>query len=94
MKPLDDEKKELMWKEITGAIITLYQPKEGEKTAKQIAEIISYKHSMGNLRRRLNRLVDEGILGKRKIVTEEKVTNVYFPLIETSSEDLLDILID
>jgi len=94
MKPLDNEKKEAMWKEITEAMVAMFHPKEGEMTAKQIAEMINYSYSIENLRRKLNRLVDEGILGKRKIITEEKITNVYFPLAEATSEELLELLID
>jgi predicted transcriptional regulator len=94
MKPLDDEKKELMWKEIAGAMVAMSEPKEGEKTARQIAEMINYNRTTGTLRRKLNRLVDENILGKRKILSDEKITNVYFPLTEASYEELLDILIE
>ena len=94
MRPLDDEKKEAMWKEITGAIDAVSHPKEGEKTTDQISEMINFDRSIGTLRRKLNRLVDEGILGKRKIICEGKIANVYFPLTIASNEELLDILID
>ncbi len=90
MKPLDDEKRKGMWKEIHQAIIDSANPREGELTLENIVEATGLTEP--KLRKRLKRLMGEGILGKRKIAVEGAKYNVYFPLKDTTSEEILEIL--
>lgn len=92
MKPLSEEQQEKIWNEITKGMTSMSQPKEGERTVEQFAKDIDYGYSLGQLRRKLNRLVAEEILGKRKIVIDGNTTNVYFPVIEVSAEEISELL--
>ncbi len=90
MKPLDDEKRKEMWKEIHQAIVDSANPREGELTIEDIVEATGLTEP--KLRRRLKRLMEEEVLGRRKIAIEGSKYNVYFPLKEITSEEILGIL--
>jgi len=92
MKPLDEETQEKIWKEIQAGIDAMSQPRKGERTAEQLANEISYPHSVGQLRRRLNRLVAEELLSKRKIIIDGNTTNVYSPIVEITAEEISKLL--
>jgi hypothetical protein len=92
MKPLDDEKKQKIWEEISKAIKTITQQSDNELTIDQIHELIGEGYAKEHLRRRLNHLVDENILGKRRIVSGGARYNVYFPVADTTAEEVLELL--
>jgi len=92
MKPLDDEKREAIWKEINQAIIDSTTPREGELTKEQIQKATGL--SEGRLRKKLQRLKKNQILGVRQIQVDGSRYNVYFPLEETTIEEVLDVLTD
>ncbi len=90
MKPLDDEKRKEMWGEIHQAIVDSANPREGELTKEQIVEatgLTEYK-----LRRKLKHLIEEEVLGVRKIAVGGARYNVYFPLKDVTSKEILEIL--
>jgi len=90
MTELDDKQKEKIWEEIQQAISYSAKPKPGEFTKEQIAE--STGLTVEQLRRKLKKLVEEDVLGVRKISVEGARFNVYFPLQEVAMEDVLALL--
>ena len=90
MKPLDDEQQQKMWEEISDAITYSTKPRAGELTKKQIQDLTGL--SQGQLRPRLEKLLEEEILGVRKIAVDGSIYNVYFPVAEVSSKEILELL--
>ena len=91
MKPLDDEKRQKIWKEITQALIDSANPREGELTIEQIIEITGQTNDQ--LRRKIKKLLRDEVLGIRKISVDGARYNVYFPLQdEISGSEILEIL--
>ncbi len=90
MKPLDDEQRKKIWDEISDAIIYSTKPRDGELTKKQIQELTGL--SQGQLKPRLKKLLEEEILGARKIAVDGAIYNVYFPVADVSDIDILELL--
>ncbi len=90
MKPLDDEQQKKMWNEISDAIVYSTKPRDGELINEQIEDLTGL--SKGQLRPKLKKLLDEEILGIRKIAVDGSIYNVYFPIAEVSNEDILELL--
>jgi len=91
MKSLTDEQKKRMWKDIEQAILFSSSPKEGEYTIEDLIKATGFKRN--RMRTRLDRLLKAGILGKRKGVSPKGYPcNIYFPLKESSSEEILEVL--
>ena len=91
MKPLDNEQRNKIWEEITQALIDSANPREGELTINQLIEMTGQTHDQ--LRRKLERLIREEVLGIRKISIDGARCNVYFPLQdEISGSEILELL--
>jgi DNA-binding transcriptional ArsR family regulator len=90
-EPLNDEQRIKMWKEIQQSIVDASNPREGEMTLTDIIEQIGTM-TKGQVRTKISRLLEAGILSVRKITTDGGTLNVYFPEKELSQEELLDIL--
>ena len=90
MKPLDDEQRKKIWEEISDAIVYSTKPRAGELTKKEIQDLTGLTE--GKLKPKLDKLLEEEILEMRKIVSDGAIYNVYFPLAEVSSEDILELL--
>ena len=91
MKPLDNEQRQNIWKEITQALIDSANPREGELTMDQLIEMTSQTHDQ--LRKKIKRLLREEVLGVRKISVDGARYNVYFPLQDgISGGEVLEIL--
>ena len=91
MKPLDDEQRNKIWKEITQALIDSANPRDGELTMDQLVEMTG--QTVDQLHRKMKRLLKEEVLGVRKISVDGARYNVYFPLQdELSGGEILEIL--
>ena len=91
MKPLDDEQRNKIWKEITQALIDSANPRDGELTMDQLVEMTG--QTVDQLHRKMKRLLKEEVLGVRKISVDGARYNVYFPLQdEISGSEILEIL--
>ena len=90
MKPLDDEQRKKIWNEISDAIKYSTKPRDGELTNEQIEELTGL--SKGQLRPKLKKLLEEEILGVRKIAVDGSIYNAYFPIAEVLSKDILELL--
>ena len=91
MKPLDDEQRNKIWKEIKQALIDSANPREGELTMDQLVEMTG--QTVDQLHRKMKRLLKEEVLGVRKISVDGARYNVYFPLQdEISGDEILEIL--
>ena len=90
MKPLDDEQRKKIWDEISDAIVYSTKPRAGELTKKEIQKRTGL--SQGQLRPRIEKLLEEEILGVRKIAVDGSIYNVYFPLADVSDIDILELL--
>ena len=90
MKPLDDEQRKKIWEEISDAIVYSTKPRAGELTKKEIQKRTGL--SQGQLRPRIEKLLEEEILGVRKIAVDGSIYNVYFPLVDVPSKEILELL--
>jgi hypothetical protein len=86
MKTLTDEQKEEMWEHIREALLSPPKPKKGEFTMVMLMEYTGCGRN--KLRNEVKKLIESEVLGLRKF----KNTNVYFPLKEMSTEELIDVL--
>ena len=91
MNQLTDEKRKEIWKNIVQAINDSHTPREGEMSIEDIADATD--SPIQPIRRKINKLVERGILSKRRVLPKEGgLINVYFPLEDTPVEDILDAL--
>ena len=90
MKPLNEGQRNDVWEAINQALVDSANPRDGELTNEQISEATGQTEPQ--LREKLKRLIREDVLGVRKIATEGNKYNVYFPLKETSMDEVLEIL--
>lgn len=92
MKTLTGEQKEQMWDEIRKALMYSSEPGEGEYTLNTLIELTGFNRN--KLRLALDKLLKDGVLGVRRGVCDGNSCNVYFPLKETSVEEVLKVLVD
>lgn len=92
MNQLTDEKRKEIWGNIIQAINESHTPREGEMSIEDItAEVDGL--SRHQIRRKMDRLIEGGVLFKRKVYPlSGGFINVYFPLEDTPMEDILDAL--
>jgi hypothetical protein len=92
MKPLTNEQKEKMWKQIEKALHNSSEPEEGEYTLAYLMEITGFNRN--RMLSRLTKLIDAEIIGVRKGIADGSYCNIYFPLKEASLEEIVAVLIE
>lgn len=89
-KPLTEEQKMRMWDDIKTALLHFDEPQKGEYTVVGLMEATGFGRN--KLRNRLGKMVRAGILDIRTGTYNGTSCNIYYPIKDVSSEELLKIL--
>ena len=97
MKPLSDDRKQKIFEDIVKSISYLHDLAPGEFTIQMIEDALNesgHEITRPKVLYRLEKLVDSGVLAKRKMAFSGNTTNAYSPIKDLSYNEILEALSD